>query len=269
MPSERKHRYGLHIYSANKDFPKLLNTLKKGSGLTYRDLLRQMIEEVSASEKLREKVHAYYKTHGAYWADVRKVTETRISTDKETMALAEKLAFQLCGNGNRSELGQLLIRFYAVEGDTAAKYASPTGSSIAEAHQAISPKRNIVSIRSHGKKDATSLMLDVETVSLLALLVQNMHIKSNDLVIHLTEKYAAKEGLLKKLSRSPGWEVQIAAVNPVVKRFNFSEQIVELLTSIAFKAIGTSNKSAMIRGLIRIESDLRGLSVKTSHRREE
>jgi hypothetical protein len=103
--------------------------------------------------------------------------------------------------------------------------------------------------------------LDEETVSLLAMLVRKMHMRNNELVTHLVEKYAANEHKLKALHKGPHWEAQISANNTVIKRFNFSKQIVKLMTSVSFRAIGTKNKSAMIRAFIRIEADLRGLKV--------
>jgi hypothetical protein len=278
MPSERKREYDISIYSHNDDLSDVLKALKEESGLTYRKLLRQMIEEVSASERLRKKVLDYYNTYAATWTDGGERTVVRITLDEPTFALATALAFQLCGNGKLSELGRLLIRFYEAEGDSVGKYVKSTDRISLEVVQASLPKRsNVVSIRSHGKKGVgepetpskkpTSVTLDEETVSLLGMLVQKMHMKNNELVSHLVEKYAANEHKLKELHKSPAWEAQISAVNTVIKRFNFSEQIVHLLTSVSFRAIGTKNKSALIRAFIRIEADLRELRVTAPNRR--
>jgi hypothetical protein len=274
MPQEREqHLSAVYIYSNNNEFQELLKTLKERTGLTYRKLLRQMIEEVSASERLRKKVQAHYNSFGATWTDEGARKLIRISQDEKTIALASALAFQLCGNGSLSELVRLLIRFYAAEGVTVGKYITSTQDPKALADQPISPKNNVVSIRQHSSqgegepKIATSLTLDVETVALLGMLVQSMQMKNNELVSFLIEKYAANDDLLDQLRQSPAWAAQIAAVNTVIKRFNFSETIESLLTYISYKAIGASNKSAMIRALIRIEADLQGLSVATPHRR--
>jgi hypothetical protein len=281
MPSERKpereREYDISIYSNNEDLQDVLKALKEESGLSYRKLLRQMIEEVSASERLRKKVLDHYNTYGANWTDDGERTVVRITLDEPTFALATALAFQLCGTGKLSELGRLLIRFYEAEGDSVRKYVKSTDRLSIQVVQASLPKRsNVVSIRSHGKKGdgktetppkkPTSVTLDEETVSLLGMLVQSMHMRNNDLVSHLIEKYAANEHKLKVLHKSPAWEAQISAVNTVIKRFNFGEQIEHLMTSVSYRAIGTTNKSAMIRAFIRIEADLRGLSVTASKR---
>jgi hypothetical protein len=282
MPSERKparkREYDISIYSNNNDLSDVLKALKEKSGFTYRKLLRQMIEEVSASERLRKKVLDHYNTYGATWADDGKRTEVRITLGEPTFHLATALAFQLCGNGKLSELGRLLIRFYETEGDSVRKYVKSTDRLSLEVVRANLPKKsNVVSIRTHGKKGdgklktppkkPTSVTLDEETVSLLGMLVQKMHMRNNELVTHLVEKYAANEHKLKELHKSPAWEAQISAVNTVIKRFNFNKQIVNLMTSVSFRAIGTKNKSAMIRAFIRIEADLQGLKVTAANRR--
>jgi hypothetical protein len=280
MLQEREpHLSAIYIYSNNREFLKLLGTLKKRTGLTYRKLLRQMIEEVSASELLREKVQAHYDSFGATWKDegAKKRKLVRISQDEKTIALASDLAFQLC-NGSLSELVRLLIRFYAAEGVTVGEYISSTQDPKALADEPISPKNNVVSIRQHSSegedepkepKIPSSFTLDVETVALLGMLVQSMQMKSQELVSFLIEKYAANDDLLEELCQAPAWAAQIAAVNTVIKRFNFSETIESLLSDISYATIGASNKSAMIRALIRIEADLRGLSVFSSHRRHK
>jgi hypothetical protein len=274
LSQDREHLSAVYIYSNNNELEELLKSLKESSGLTYRKLLRQMIEEVSASERLRKKVQAHYNSFGATWTDdgARKVI--RISEDEKTVALGSALAFQLCGNGSLSELARLLIRFYAAEGVAVGESVTSTPDSKAPDNQPASPKNNVVSIRPHSSlqndgepKIATSFTLDVETVALLGMLVQNMQMKNNELVSFLIEKYAANEELLDQLRRSPAWAAQIAAVNTVIKRFNFSAQIESLLTYISYKAIGASNKSAMIRALIRIEADLQDLSVAPPRRR--
>jgi hypothetical protein len=189
------------------------------------------------------------------------------------LASASRLAYQLLGNGSFSELGRLLIRYYATEGDKTGKYVSSTESPTDLDHPPISPISNVVPIRRRRKKvdakpkNATSYALDVETVSLLDLLVRKMQMKNNDLVSSLAEKYKADEDLLEQLRRSPAWPAQIAAVNPVVKRFNLSPKIQALLTKMAYKTIGSKNKSALIRALIRIEADFQGLSATTPRRR--
>jgi hypothetical protein len=256
MLQELKKRY---IVSDNNELQELLKTMKERSGLTYRQLLRQMIEQVSASEELREKVKAYYNSFGAPCSGPRKLIE--ISLDDQTIALASSLAYQLLGKGHLSELGRLLIRYYATKGPKAL------------AHQPIFPKNNVVSIRqpiSQGDdtpKIATSYRLDVETVALLGMLVQSMQMKNNELLSYLIQKYKADEDLFDQLRRSPAWVAQIAAVDPVIKRFNLSPKIESLLTKLSYKTLGTSNRSAMIRALIRIEADLQGLSVTAPNRR--
>jgi hypothetical protein len=280
MPQEREqHLSAVYIYSNNNEFQELLKTLKERTGLTYRKLLRQMIEEVSASKQLRKKVQAHYNSFGATWRDEGARKLVRISQDEKTIALASALAFQLCGNGSLSELVRLLVRFYAAEGVPVGKYVTSTQDPEALADDPISPKNNVVSIRQHSSQEGeeetketkipSSFTLDVETVALLGMLVQSMQMKNNELVSFLIEKYAANEDLLDQLCQSPAWAAQIAAVNTVIKRFNFSETIESLLTDISFTTIGASNKSAMIRALIRIEADLRGLSVATPHRRHK
>jgi hypothetical protein len=239
-----------------------------------------MIEEVSASKQLRKKVQAHYNSFGATWRDEGARKLVRISQDEKTIALASALAFQLCGNGSLSELVRLLVRFYAAEGVPVGKYVTSTQDPEALADDPISPKNNVVSIRQHSSQEGeeetketkipSSFTLDVETVALLGMLVQSMQMKNNELVSFLIEKYAAaNEDLLDQLCQSPAWAAQIAAVNTVIKRFNFSETIESLLTDISFTTIGASNKSAMIRALIRIEADLRGLTVATPHRRHK
>jgi hypothetical protein len=233
-----------------------------------------MIEEVSASDRLRKKVLAHYNQFGATWKDkgLRKVI--RISQDEETIALASALAFQLCGNGSLSELGRLLIRFYAVERGAAAMCANLSESSKSKVALSTIIKANVVTIRPRGAqgdsepKIASSFTLDEETVSLLGLLIQRMHMKSNELVSHLVEKYAANEDLLKDLRQSPAWDEQVSAQHTVLKRFNFSHQIDSLLVHLSYTTLGCLNKSAMIRALIRIESDLQELrSVPPARRR--
>jgi hypothetical protein len=271
MLQELTKRY---IVSDNNEIQKLLKTMKKHSRLTYRKLFRQMIEDVSASEPLRKKVKAYYNSFGAAPSEKGgRRTLIEISLDDQTIALASSLAFQLLGKGHFSELGRLLIRYYATKGDTPGKYISLTQSPKALAQGRISPKNNVVEIRKpRSQRDgeskiATSYRLDVETVALLGMLVQSMQMKNNELISYLIEKYKADEDLLDQLRRSPAWAAQIAAVNPVIKRFNLSPQIESLLTKLSFKALGGSNRSAMLRALIRIEADLQGLRMTAPRRR--
>jgi hypothetical protein len=166
MPSQRKparkREYDISIYSNNNDLSDALKALKEESGrkknskrLTYRKLLRQMIEEVSASDRLREKVVDYYNTYGATWADDGERTEVRITLGEPTFHLATALAFQLCGTGKLSELGRLLIRFYEAEGGSVGKYIKSSDRLSIEVVLASLPKKsNVVSIRPDGKKGA-------------------------------------------------------------------------------------------------------------------
>ncbi len=264
----------VYIYSNNNELKELLKTLKSGTGLTNRDLVRQMIEEVAASDRLREKVQDYYHSFGATWqpdGGPRQLIFLR--QDERTLALASTLAYQLLGNGSFSELGRLLIRYYASAGHKTGKYLSATRKPAARTYAPVSRKSNVVrsslpKSEDDGKpKNATSYTLDEETVSLLDLLVRRMHMKNNELVSSLIEKYMANQDLLEELRLSPAWSAQIAGVHPVIKRFNLSPLIQSLLTKASYKTMGTKKKSAMIRAFIRIEADLQGLRATTPRQR--
>ncbi|RZU29084.1 hypothetical protein [Edaphobacter modestus] len=269
MPKKKTDDPAVYIYSSNNELQRILKTLQENSRLTYRQLLRQMIEEVSASDKLREKVAAYYRQFGPDWETPGPRTIIRISQDENTIALASVLAFELCGTGSVAKLARLLVRFYATERKMELQ-PTPT-------HKKLTPRRdlkkkvavsNIVPIRSKGTqgiggepKIAMSFNLDIETDELLRQLMQVHHKKGNHLVSFLAEKYAADEKHIKAIRKSVVEESEDGTKRAVLKRINLTEIADSLITHLSFASIGSSNKSAMIRALIRLEAAAQKLRI--------
>ena len=107
---------------------------------------------------------------------------------------------------------------------------------------------------------ATSFNLDTETVDLLAELVKTMHVKYLALTSELIEQYLADDARFKILSESDVLlEDPPSSESIVVKRFNFTTDIDALLQYLCENVLASTNKSAMIRALIKVEAELQGL----------
>ena len=115
---------------------------------------------------------------------------------------------------------------------------------------------------------ATSFNLDVETVGLLASLVKTMRVKYLDLVSQLIEQYLADDARFKILSESDVLlEDPPSSESLVMKRFNFTTDIDALLEYLCEAVLASTNKSAMIRALIKVEAELQGLREKPQSKR--
>jgi hypothetical protein len=115
---------------------------------------------------------------------------------------------------------------------------------------------------------ATSFNLDVETVGLLASLVKTMRVKYLELVSQLIEQYLADDARFKSLSESDVLlEDPPSSESLVMKRFNFTTDIDALLEYLCETVLASTNKSAMIRALIKVEAELQGLREKPQSKR--
>ncbi len=228
--------------------------------------MRRMIEEVSASDRLRKRVLAFYDDQRSIWKDdgMRKII--RISQDEETLALAQSLAFQLCGSGRLSELGRLLIRFYAAHGGEATLYSNlakpgnPKLTLVKKIPHNVTPIRAEVTPADTQPKVPNTFTLDPEAVTLLGALSLHLQKKNSDLVSYLIEGFTADEQRLEELRR---WlasaDPQEAGQSKVTKRLQLTPQIDALLSYLSYMILGTVNKSATIRALIKCEAGRKGL----------
>lgn len=274
MPSPKSIEQALYIYVSDglRDSLKLL---KQESGLTYRKLTRRMIEEVSANERLEEAIRSYFLDHSSNWVDSNQIIKIRICQDDETLALASALAFRICGTGSISEVCRLIIRYYVdhalVHGLLSSLKAAPKRI-VAAADRFPSTvvpfvDRSLVKDKRYDgegneevKYIATSFNLDTETVDLLAELVKTMHVKYLALTSELIEQYLADDARFKILSESNVLlEDPPSSESIVVKRFNFTTDIDALLQYLCENVLASTNKSAMIRALIKVEAELQGL----------
>jgi hypothetical protein len=232
-----------------------------------------MIEEVSANERLEEAIRSYLLDHMS--ADSNQTIKIRICQDEETLALASALAFRICGTGSISEVCRVIIRYYVdhalVHGLMSSLKAAPK-KVVAVADKSPSTIVQFVD-RSLAKKKsnargadegveyiATSFNLDTETVDLLAELVKTMQVKYLALMSELIEQYMADDVRYKILSESDVLlEDPPSTKSIVVKRFNFTTEVNALLEALCENVLASSNKSAMIRALIKAEAELQGL----------
>jgi hypothetical protein len=272
MPSPKTSEQALYIY-VSESLRNSLTSLKTKSKLTYRKLTRRMIEEVSANERLEEAIRSYLLDHMS--ADSNQTIKIRICQDDETLALASALAFRICGTGSISEVCRVIIRYYVdhalVHGLMSSLKAAPK-KVVAVADKSPSTIVQFVD-RSLAKKKsnargadegveyiATSFNLDTETVDLLAELVKTMHVKYLALMSELIEQYMADDVRYKILSESDVLlEDPPSTKSIVVKRFNFTTEVNALLEALCENVLASSNKSAMIRALIKAEAELQGL----------
>src|ERR1035438_5468497 len=165
-----------------------LKSAKKAPRMTYRKLMRRMLEEVSASDKLAEAIRAYYLDHTSSLADSNQTIKIRICQDEETRSLASELAFRICGTGSMSEVCRLIIRYYVdhstVHGLLSSLKAEPSkiAGAADQAAAMVVPfvddsyielmreRKGLVDKGEEVKYIATSFNLDTETVDLLAQL---------------------------------------------------------------------------------------------------
>ena len=271
----------LYIY-VNDDLRDSLKSLKDQSGLTYRKLTRRMIEEVSAHELLEEAIRSYLLDRSSSWTDSNQINKIRVCQDDETLALASALAFRICGTGSISEVCRLIIRYYVdhslVDGLMSTLQEAPK-KIVAAAEMAATavvpfvPRIAITKINDGAAEKeteyiATSFNLDVETVDLLASLVKTMRVKYLELVSQLIEQYLADDARFKILSESDVLlEDPPSSESIVMKRFNFTTDIDALLEYLCETVLASTNKSAMIRALIKVEAELQGLREKPQSKR--
>ena len=271
----------LYIY-VNDDLRDSLKSLKDQSGLTYRKLTRRMIEEVSAHELLEEAIRSYLLDRSSSWTDSNQINKIRVCQDDETLALASALAFRICGTGSISEVCRLIIRYYVdhslVDGLMSTLQKAPK-KIVAAAEMAATavvpfvPRIAITKINDGAAEKeteyiATSFNLDVETVDLLASLVKTMRVKYLELVSQLIEQYLADDARFKILSESDVLlEDPPSSESIVMKRFNFTTDIDALLEYLCETVLASTNKSAMIRALIKVEAELQGLREKPQSKR--
>src|ERR1035437_5957381 len=281
MPSPKTTEQALYIYVSD-GLRKNLKSLKADSGLTYRKLTRRMIEEVSANERLEEAIRSYFLDHSSNWVDSNQIIKIRICQDDETLALASALAFRICGTGSISEVCRLIIRYYVdhslVRGLMSSLKAAPkrTVAAADRSPSTVVPfvDRSLVKEKRYdGEGDeevkyiATSFNLDTETVDLLAELVKTMHVKYLALTTHLIEQYLADDKRFKILRESDVLlEAPPSSKSIVVKRFNFTTETNSLLEDLCLNILASSNKSAMIRALIKVEAELQGIRGKRAKR---
>ena len=280
-PNPKTSEQALYIY-VKPDLRDSLKSLKDQSGLTYRKLTRRMIEEVSAHELLEEAIRSYFLNRSSGWTDSSPIKKVRVAADDETLALASALAFRICGTGSISEVCRLIIRYYVdhslVDGLMSTLQEAPK-KIVAAAEMAATavvpfvPRAAITKI-DDGAADketeyiATSFNLDVETVDLLASLVKTMRVKYLELVSQLIEQYLADDARFKILSESDVLlEDPPNSESLVMKRFNFTTDIDALLEYLCETVLASTNKSAMIRALIKVEAELQGLREKPQSKR--
>jgi hypothetical protein len=292
MPPPKTSEQALYIY-VSESLRKALNSLKADSRLksakkaprmTYRKLMRRMIEEVSASDKLEAAVRSYFLDHNSRPADSNQTIKIRICQDEETLALASALAFRIRGTGNISEVCRLIIRYYVdhslVHGLVSSLKAESNKIVVAadQAKAMVVPfvesprislmRRGYGDHREKTKYIATSFYLDTETVDLLAEFVQRMHVKSIAFTSQLIEQYLADDIRFKILKDSDVLlEDPPSSKSSVVKRFNFTKETNALLEDLCVNVLASSNKSAMIRALIKVEAGLQGIRGKRRTKR--
>jgi len=271
----------LYIY-VNDDLRDGLKSLKFQYRLNYRKLTRRMIEEVSANDLLEEAIRSYFLERSSSWTDSNKISKIRVHQNDETLALASALAFRICGTGSISEVCRLIIRYYVdhsrVRGLMSTLQEAPK-KIVAAAEMAATavvpfvPRAAITKIDDGAAEKeteyiATSFNLDVETVDLLASLVKTMRVKYLELVSQLIEQYLADDARFKILSESDVLlEDPPSSESLVMKRFNFTTDIDALLEYLCETVLASTNKSAMIRALIKVEAELQGLREKPQSKR--
>jgi len=271
----------LYIY-VNDDLRDGLKSLKFQYRLNYRKLTRRMIEEVSANDLLEEAIRSYFLERSSSWTDSNKISKIRVHQNDETLALASALAFRICGTGSISEVCRLIIRYYVdhsrVRGLMSTLQEAPK-KIVAAAEMAATavvpfvPRAAITKIDDGAAEKeteyiATSFNLDVETVDLLASLVKTMRVKYLELVSQLIEQYLADDARFKILSESDVLlEDPPNSESLVMKRFNFTTDIDALLEYLCETVLASTNKSAMIRALIKVEAELQGLREKPQSKR--
>jgi len=271
----------LYIY-VNDDLRDGLKSLKFQYRLNYRKLTRRMIEEVSANDLLEEAIRSYFLERSSSWTDSNKISKIRVHQNDETLALASALAFRICGTGSISEVCRLIIRYYVdhsrVRGLMSTLQEAPK-KIVAAAEMAATAVVPFVPRVARTKIEdgaaeketeyiATSFNLDVETVGLLASLVKTMRVKYLELVSQLIEQYLADDARFKILSESDVLlEDPPSSESLVMKRFNFTTDIDALLEYLCETVLASTNKSAMIRALIKVEAELQGLREKPQSKR--
>ena len=284
MRQPKTSEQALYIY-VSESLRKALNVLKDDSRLksakkaprmTYRKLMRRMIEEVSADDKLVTAIQSYLLDHSSSLAESNQTIKIRICQDAQTLALASALAFRIRGTGNISEVCRLIIRYYVdhslVHGLVSSLKAESNKNVVAadQADAMVAPFVEVprIALMRKGYRDqpektkyiATSFYLDTETVDLLAVFVQRMHVKSIALTSQLIEQYLADDIRFKILKDSDVLlEAPPSSKSSVVKRFNFTSETNALLEDLCFNVLASSNKSAMIRALIKVEAELQGI----------
>jgi len=279
--STKTSEQALYIY-VNDDLRDGLKSLKYQSRLNYRKLTRRMIEEVSANDLLEEAIRSYFLERSSSWTDSNKISKIRVHQNDETLALASALAFRICGTGSISEVCRLIIRYYVdhsrVRGLMSTLQEAPK-KIVAAAEMAATavvpfvPRAAITKIDDGAAEKeteyiATSFNLDVETVDLLASLVKTMRVKYLELVSQLIEQYLADDARFKILSESDVLlEDPPNSESLVMKRFNFTTDIDALLEYLCETVLASTNKSAMIRALIKVEAELQGLREKPQSKR--
>jgi hypothetical protein len=292
MRPPKTNEQALYIY-VNESLRKALNLLKADSRLksakkaprmTYRKLMRRMIEEVSADDRLVTAIQSYFLDHSSSLAESNQTIKIRIYRDEQTMALASALAFRIRGTGNISEVCRLIIRYYIdhslVHGLVSSLKAESNRIAVAadQADAMVAPFVEVPRIalmrRGYGNQREkpeyipTSFYLDTETVDLLAVFVQRMHVKSIPLTSQLIEQYLADDIRFKILRDSDVLlEDAPSSKSIVVKRFNFTKETHALLEELCVKILASSNKSAMIRALIKVEAELQGIRGKRRTKR--
>jgi hypothetical protein len=241
-----------------------------------------MIEEVSANDLLEEAIRSYFLDRSSSWTDSNKINKIRVHQNDETLALASALAFRICGTGSISEVCRLIIRYYVdhsrVGGLMSTLQEAPK-KIVAAAEMAATAVVPFVPRVARTKIEdgaaeketeyiATSFNLDVETVGLLASLVKTMRVKYLELVSQLIEQYLADDARFKILSESDVLlEDPPRSESIVMKRFNFTTDIDALLEYLCETVLASTNKSAMIRALIKVEAELQGLREKPQSKR--
>ena len=279
--STKTSEQALYIY-VNDDLRDGLKSLKFQYRLNYRKLTRRMIEEVSANDLLEEAIRSYFLERSSSWTDSNKISKIRVHQNDETLALASALAFRICGTGSISEVCRLIIRYYVdhsrVRGLMSTLQEAPK-KIVAAAEMAATavvpfvPRAAITKIDDGAAEKeteyiATSFNLDVETVDLLASLVKTMRVKYLELVSQLIEQYLADDARFKILSESDVLlEDPPSSESLVMKRFNFTTDIDALLEYLCETVLASTNKSAMIRALIKVEAELQGLREKPQSKR--
>jgi len=279
--STKTSEQALYIY-VNDDLRDGLKSLKFQYRLNYRKLTRRMIEEVSANDLLEEAIRSYFLERSSSWTDSNKISKIRVHQNDETLALASALAFRICGTGSISEVCRLIIRYYVdhsrVRGLMSTLQEAPK-KIVAAAEMAATavvpfvPRAAITKIDDGAAEKeteyiATSFNLDVETVDLLASLVKTMRVKYLELVSQLIEQYLADDARFKILSESDVLlEDPPNSESLVMKRFNFTTDIDALLEYLCETVLASTNKSAMIRALIKVEAELQGLREKPQSKR--